>query len=116
MIILRTTAILLALSATLGCESTNAPAAANNASAGATTPDGATTTAPVPAGLLAEQAINATCPRSGKAVAANSLTQYRGYVVGFCNQHCRDDFNAHGTLRASDERAFDALIARLDKE
>lgn len=39
--------------------------------------------------------VNERCPNSGKAVVANSLTYYRGRVVGFCNQHCRDDFAAN---------------------
>ncbi len=38
--------------------------------------------------------INATCPWSGKPVAADSLTVYRGQVVGFCNTGCRDKFEA----------------------
>ena len=36
--------------------------------------------------------INETCPWSGKPVATNSLTRYRGVVVGFCNSGCRDKF------------------------
>jgi hypothetical protein len=36
--------------------------------------------------------INAVCPWSGKPVAADSLTRYRGSVVGFCNPGCRDKF------------------------
>ena len=36
--------------------------------------------------------INQTCPWSGKAVQADSLTQYQGEVVGFCNPGCRDKF------------------------
>ena len=36
--------------------------------------------------------INETCPWSGKPVAANSLTTYKGLVVGFCNTGCRDKF------------------------
>jgi hypothetical protein len=37
-------------------------------------------------------AINPTCPWSGKPVSADSLTLYRGNVVGFCNPGCRDKF------------------------
>ncbi len=37
-------------------------------------------------------AINTNCPWSGNDVAANSLTQYRGSTVGFCNPGCRDKF------------------------
>ena len=36
--------------------------------------------------------VNAVCPWSGKPVAADSLTRYRGAVVGFCNPGCRDKF------------------------
>ena len=38
--------------------------------------------------------INEVCPWSGKPVAADSLTTYRGSVVGFCNPGCRDKFEA----------------------
>jgi len=38
--------------------------------------------------------INEVCPWSGKPVAADSLTLYRGSVVGFCNPGCRDKFEA----------------------
>ncbi len=36
--------------------------------------------------------INETCPWSGKPVQADSLTEYGGHVVGFCNTGCRDKF------------------------
>ena len=36
--------------------------------------------------------VNDACPWSGKPVAADSLTTYRGKVVGFCNPGCRDKF------------------------
>lgn len=36
--------------------------------------------------------VNEVCPWSGKPVAADSLTLYRGHVVGFCNPGCRDKF------------------------
>ena len=42
--------------------------------------------------LLIEEAVNETCPWSGKPIAADSLTQYGGAVVGFCNPGCRDKF------------------------
>ena len=38
--------------------------------------------------------VNRTCPWSGKPVSADSLTTYRGHVVGFCNPGCRDKFEA----------------------
>ena len=54
-------------------------------------------------GLRPEDCINRTCPWSGKPVSADSLTLYRGQVVGFCNPGCREKFEtATGT--------FDALI------
>jgi YHS domain-containing protein len=42
--------------------------------------------------LRIEDVVNDTCPWSGKPVAADSLTRYRGRVVGFCNTGCRDKF------------------------
>lgn len=42
--------------------------------------------------LKIEDCVNQTCPWSGKAVAADALTLYRGQVVGFCNPGCRDKF------------------------
>ena len=44
------------------------------------------------ADLKIEDAVNATCPWSGKPIAADSLTRYRDRVVGFCNPGCRDKF------------------------
>ena len=44
--------------------------------------------------LRLEDCINATCPWSGEPVSADSLTLYRGRVVGFCNTGCRDKFKA----------------------
>ena len=42
--------------------------------------------------LRIEDAVNETCPWSGKPVAADSLALYRDAVVGFCNPECRDKF------------------------
>ncbi len=42
--------------------------------------------------LRLEDAVNETCPWSGHPVAADSLTLYKGAVVGFCNPGCRDKF------------------------
>jgi hypothetical protein len=53
--------------------------------------------------LRPEDCLNATCPWSGKPVSADSLTLYRGKVVGFCNTGCRDKFEVA-------TRAFDAKI------
>ncbi len=50
-----------------------------------------------------EDCVNTHCPWSGDAVSADSLTRYRGKVVGFCNTGCRDKFEAA-------TRAFDAAI------
>lgn len=57
-----------------------------------------------------ETVLNSVCPRSGKPVAADSLTTYRGHVVGFCNPHCRDDFAAHVAERPEDRAFFDRLL------
>lgn len=53
--------------------------------------------------LKIEDAINETCPWSGKPIAADSLTLYNGAVVGFCNPECRDKF-------ASAVRGFEAAL------
>jgi len=58
----------------------------------------------------AEPPINAVCPRSGKPVAADSLTTYRGRIVGFCNPHCRDDFAARPEACVEDRAFFDRLL------
>ncbi len=42
--------------------------------------------------LKLEDCANQTCPWSGNKVSADSLTIYRGKVVGFCNTGCRDKF------------------------
>ncbi len=42
--------------------------------------------------LKIEDAVNTTCPWSGKPISADSLTRYKGEVVGFCNPGCRDKF------------------------
>lgn len=43
--------------------------------------------------LRLEDCLNERCPWSGDPVQANSLTRYRGQVVGFCNPGCRDKFD-----------------------
>ncbi|SFI87749.1 glutathione S-transferase [Albimonas pacifica] len=35
-------------------------------------------------------AVNAACPYSGRPVAADSLAEIEGRVIGFCNPFCRD--------------------------
>jgi YHS domain-containing protein len=42
--------------------------------------------------LKIAEAVNEACPWSGKPISADSLTRYRGQVVGFCNPGCRDKF------------------------
>lgn len=54
--------------------------------------------------LSLADAINDRCPWSGKPIQADSLTLYRGEVVGFCNPGCRDKFATAAAL-------FDARIA-----
>ncbi|WP_259782660.1 YHS domain-containing protein [Aestuariispira ectoiniformans] len=41
-----------------------------------------------------QDAVNSLCPWSGKPVQEDSLTEYRGKVIGFCNPGCRDKFAA----------------------
>ena len=53
--------------------------------------------------LRLDDCVNEVCPWSGKPVSEDSLTQYRGKVVGFCNPGCRDKFDAAAG-------AFDAAI------
>ena len=43
-------------------------------------------------GLRIEDCVNSTCPWSGDPVSPESLTLYKGRVVGFCNTGCRDKF------------------------
>jgi len=57
----------------------------------------------LPPPLSLADCINDVCPWSGKPVVADSLTRYRGRVVGFCNSGCRDKF-----VRATG--LFDALL------
>ena len=54
--------------------------------------------------------INQYCPHSGKPVAADSLTRYRGFTVGFCNPGCRDDFARQSESFPGDISYFDTLI------
>jgi hypothetical protein len=50
-------------------------------------------------------AVNETCPWSGKPIAGDSLTLYRGRVVGFCNPGCRDKFEKAVSM-------FDTALAK----
>lgn len=56
------------------------------------------------------EAINKFCPRSGEPVVEDSLTEYRGHTVGFCNPGCRDSFASDIAGSVSDTRYFDAII------
>ena len=63
--------------------------------------------------LRIEDAVNETCPWSGKPIAADSLTLYRGDVVGFCNPGCRDKFEtAIRHFETAREQRDIPLIAR----
>ena len=57
------------------------------------------------ASLRIEDAVNQTCPWSGKPVSADALTLYEGATVGFCNPGCRDKFEAA-------VRHFEAALAK----
>mgnify|MGYP003676747276 FL=1 len=50
--------------------------------------------------------INQSCPFSGDPVKADSITLYKGKVIGFCNPGCRDKF-------ATDPAAYLAQIPEL---
>ena len=56
-------------------------------------------------GLRLEDCVNERCPWSGDPVREDSLTLYKGEVVGFCNPGCRDKFE-----KAASE--FDAAVER----
>lgn len=59
-------------------------------------------------GLALADAVNELCPWSGDPISEDSLTLYKGKVVGFCNTGCRDKFE-----KAT--KAFDlALDAKKD--
>jgi hypothetical protein len=63
--------------------------------------------------LRIEDAVNETCPWSGKPIAADSLTLYRGDVVGFCNPGCRDKFEtAVQHFEAAREKQDIPLLAK----
>jgi len=53
--------------------------------------------------LRLEDCVNRVCPWSGDPVQADSLTLYKGQVVGFCNPGCRDKFVKAASM-------FDAAI------
>jgi YHS domain-containing protein len=59
--------------------------------------------------LRLEDCVNAACPWSGDPVSADSLTLYRGKVVGFCNTGCRDKFEKAAS-------AFDTAIEEKNRD
>ena len=61
---------------------------------------------------LEAPSLNQLCPRSGKPVSADSIIDYRGYQVGFCNTACSSDFAANPAANSMDSLYFDRLIAR----
>jgi len=54
--------------------------------------------------LKMEDCVNDTCPWSGKPVSVDSLTLYKGHVVGFCNPGCKQKFD---TALSHFERALE---------
>ncbi len=56
--------------------------------------------------------VNVRCPRSGGVVAPDSICDYNGHRVGFCNTGCRDSFAADPSAHLMDCLYFDRLIAR----
>jgi hypothetical protein len=59
--------------------------------------------------LSLADAVNSACPWSGSPVRADSLTLYKGQVVGFCNPGCRDKFETA-------TRLFDTAIAKRGRK
>ena len=57
--------------------------------------------------------VNAACPFSGRPPLANSLLEWRGQIVGFCNPGCRDKFAA--AAAADFAAANEEIIAARDK-
>ena len=54
--------------------------------------------------------INEACPWSSKPVQADSLTEYDGQVVGFCDTGCRDKFER--AIRHFEEAKASAVGSR----
>lgn len=63
---------------------------------------------------MTQTPLNKFCPRSGKPVQADSLTTYKGQVVGFCNPTCRNEFAANPEAYLCDRTYFDALIREYE--
>lgn len=64
----------------------------------------------MPPMLKSQNVINRYCPRSGKPISLDSIAEYRGVLVGFCNPGCCDDFKANVNERPDDRAYFDVLI------
>jgi YHS domain-containing protein len=62
--------------------------------------------------LRLEEAINDVCPWSGDPIQADSLTRYKGEVVGFCNPGCRDKFEKAAILFDTSIAAKPAKVAK----
>lgn len=56
--------------------------------------------------ITIKDAINQNCPWSGKPIVEDSLTLYKGKVVGFCNPGCKDKFEKAVT-------SFDEILKDL---
>ncbi|MEM6532958.1 MAG: GNAT family N-acetyltransferase [Myxococcota bacterium] len=57
--------------------------------------------------MTAELPSNTHCPWSGKPISNDSLTEFEGRTVGFCNPECRDKFEqavAHFRVAAKERR------------
>lgn len=52
----------------------------------------------MPGTLRLEDCVNDVCPWSGDPVREDSLTLFKGRVVGFCNPDCRDKFDKAANL------------------
>lgn len=57
-----------------------------------------------------KEPINKFCPNSGKRIKKDSLTEYKGFLVGFCNKDCRDEFAANSEKESKAKIYFDTLI------
>ena len=60
--------------------------------------------------LTTKDSINKFCPRSYKKIINEALSVYSGFVVGFCNANCRDDFNKDSNKAILDKQYFDSII------
>jgi mannose-6-phosphate isomerase-like protein (cupin superfamily) len=61
--------------------------------------------------MATRKSINRNCPFSGMPVEADSLTEFEGHVVGFCNPGCRDKFAADPSSHPEAVGYFNALMS-----